>query len=76
MILDIIQYDLKLQLVDKPVTNASFEHPILIDGSVIKDGDIEKLLRKQVIEEVTNDNNTGYYSKHFTNKNMVHKEPF
>ena len=68
MILDIIRYDLKLQLVDKPVTNVSFEHPRLIDGSVIKDGDIEWLLRKQVIEEVTNDNNTGYYSKHFTNK--------
>ena len=68
MILDIIQYDLKLQLVDEPVTNASFEHPRLIDGSVITDREIEKLLRKQVIEEITNDNNTGYYSKHFTNK--------
>ena len=68
MILDIIQYDLKLQLVDEPVTNAPFEHPRLIDGSVITDREIEKLLRKQVIEEVTNDNNTGYYSKHFTNK--------
>ena len=68
MILDIIQHGLKLRIVDKPVTNAPFEHPRSIDETAIIDGEIQKLLRKQVIEEVANDTNTGYYSNLFTNR--------
>ena len=76
MILDIIQHGLKLRIVDKPVTNAPFEHPRSIDERTIIDEEIQKLLRKQAIEEVANDNNTGYYSNLFTNgKKMVHTEP-
>ena len=76
MILDIIQQGLKLRIVDKPVTNALFEHPRSIDERTIIDGEIQELLRKQAIEEVANDNNTGYYSNLFTNtKKMVHTEP-
>ena len=76
MILDIIQHGLKLRIVDKPVTNAPFEHPRSIDERTIIDEEIQKLLRKQAIEEVVNDNNTGYYSNLFTNrKKMVHTEP-
>ena len=67
MILDIIQHGLKLRIVDKPVTNASFEHPRSIYETVIIDGEIQKLLQKQVIEEVANDTNTGCYSNLFTN---------
>ena len=68
MILDIIQHGLKLQILDKLVTNAPFEHPRSIDERAIIDGEIQKLLRKQVIEEVANDTNTGYYSNVFTNR--------
>ena len=68
VILDIIQHGLKLRIVDKPVTNAPFEHPRSIDETAIIDGEIQKLLRKQVIEEVANDTNTGYYSNLFTNR--------
>ena len=76
MILDIIQHGLKLRIVDKPVTNAPFEHPRSIDERTIIDEEIQKLLRKQAIKEVVNDNNTGYYSNLFTNrKKMVHTEP-
>ena len=35
---------------------------------IIIDGDIQKLLRKQAIEEVANDTNTGYYSRLFTRR--------
>ena len=70
VILDIIQHGLKLRIVDKPVTNAPFEHPRSIDETAIIDGEIQKLLRKQVIEEVANDTNTGYYSNLFTNRKM------
>ena len=69
VILDIIQHGLKLRTVDKPVTNAHFEHPRSIDERVIIDGEIQKLLRKQGIEEAANDTNTaGYYSNLFTNR--------
>ena len=68
MILDIIQHGLKLQILDKLVTNAPFEHPRSIDERAIIDGEIQKLLRKQVTEEVANDTNTGYYSNVFTNR--------
>ena len=68
MILDIIQHGLKLRIVDKPVTNAPFEHPRSIDETAIIDGEIQELLRKQVIEEVASDTNTGYYSNLFTNR--------
>ena len=68
MILDIIQHGLKLQILDKLVTNAPFEHRRSIDERAIIDGEIQKLLRKQVIEEVANDTNTGYYSNVFTNR--------
>ena len=68
MILDIIQHGLKLQILNKLVTNAHFEHPRSIDERAIIDGEIQKLLRKQVIEEVANDTNTGYYSNVFTNR--------
>ena len=68
MILDIIQHGLKLRIVDKPVTNAPFEHPRSIDETAIIDGEIQKLLRKQVIEEVANDSNAGYYSNLSTNR--------
>ena len=68
VILDIIQHGLKLQILDKLVTNAPFEHPRSIDERAIIDGEIQKLLRKQVIEEVANDTNTGYYSNLFTNR--------
>ena len=68
VILDIIQHGLKLRIVDKPVTNAPFEHPRSIDETAIIDGEIQKLLRKQVIDEVANDTNTGYYSNLFTNR--------
>ena len=40
------------------MTNAPFEHPRSIDETAIIDGEIQKLLRKQVIEEVANDTNT------------------
>ena len=59
VILDIIQHSLKLGIIDKPVTNAPFEHPRSIDETAIIDGEIQKLLRKQVIKEVANDTNTG-----------------
>ena len=60
MILDIIQHGLKLQIVDKTVTNAPFEQPISkVEGAII-DGEIQKLLRKQVIEEIADDTNDGY----------------
>ena len=68
VILDIIQHGLKLRIVDKPVTNAPFEHPRSIDETAIIDGEIQKLLRTQVIEEVANDTKTGYYSNLFTNR--------
>ena len=68
VILDIIQHSLKLRIVDKPVTNAPFEHPRSVDERAIIDGEIQKLLQKQVIEEVANDTNTGYYSNLFTNR--------
>ena len=66
MILDIIQYGSKLRIVEKPVASAPFEPPISIDERAIIDGDIQNLLRKQDIEEVVNDTNTGYYSNLFT----------
>ena len=50
VILDIIRHDLKLRIVDKPVKNAHFEHRRPIDEKVITDGEIQKLLRKQVIK--------------------------
>ena len=68
MILDIIQHSLKLPIVDKPLKNASFEHPSSIDETAIIGGEIQKLLRKQFIEEVANDTKTGYYSNLFTNR--------
>ena len=68
VILDIIQHGLKLRIVDKPVTNAPFEHPRSIDETAIIDEEIQKLLRKQVIEEVANATNTGYCSNLFTNR--------
>ena len=68
VILDIIQHGLKLRIVYKPVTNAPFEHPRSIDETAIIDGEIQKLLRKQVIEVVANDTNTGYYSNLCTNR--------
>ena len=49
VILDIIQHGLQLRIVDKRVTNVSFEHPRSIDEKAIIDGEIQKLLRKQVI---------------------------
>ena len=70
VILDIIQHGLKLPIVDKPVTTTPFEHPRSIDERAITDGEIQKLLRKEVIEEVANDTNTG------NGKRMVHTEPF
>ena len=66
MILDIIQYGSKLRIVEKPVASAPFEPPISIDERAIIDGDIQNLLRKQDIEEVVNDTNTGYYSNLLT----------
>ena len=60
--LNIIQHGLKLQIADTLVANAPFEHWTIIDG------DIQNLLRKQVIEETANDTNTGYYSNLFTNR--------
>ena len=68
VILNIIQHGLKLRTVDKPVKNSPFEHPRSIDETAITDGEIQKLLQKQVIEEVANDTNTGYYSNLFTNR--------
>ena len=54
------------------MTNAPFEHPKSTDERALIDGEIQKLLRKQVIEEVANYTNTGYYSNLFTNrKGMV-----
>ena len=50
------------------MTIASFEYPRSIDETAIIDGEIQKLLRKQVIEEVANDSNAGYYSNLFTNR--------
>ena len=67
VILDIIQHGLKLRIVDKPVTNAPFQHPRSIYETVIIDGEIQKLLQKQVIEEVANDTNIGCYHNLFTN---------
>ena len=55
VILDIIQHGLKLGTVDKPVTNAPFEHTRSIDERAIIDGEIQE--RTQVIEEVSNDTN-------------------
>ena len=52
VILDIIQHGLKLRIVDKPVTNAPCEYPISMDETAIIDREIQKLLRKRVIEEV------------------------
>ena len=60
MILDIIQHAFNLQIVDKPVKNAPFEHPRSMDEKAVIDGEIQKLLRNQVIEERANDTNTGY----------------
>ena len=68
VILDIIQHGLKFWIVDKPVKNAPFEHPRSTDERALIDGEIQKLLRKQVIEEVANYTNTGYYSNLFTNR--------
>ena len=48
-ILDIIQHGWKLRVIDKPVRDASFEHPRSIVEKAIIDGEIQKLLRKQVI---------------------------
>ena len=50
------------------MTNAPFEYSRSIDETAIIDGEIQKLLRKQVIEEVANDSNAGYYSNVFTNR--------
>ena len=42
------------------MTNAPFEQPISkVEGAII-DGEIQKLLRKQVIEEIADDTNDGY----------------
>ena len=68
VILDIIQHGLQLRIVDKRVTNVSFEHPRSIDEKAIIDGEIQKLLRKQFIQEVANDTNTGYYSNLFSSR--------
>ena len=68
VILHIIQHGLKLQIADKPVTNAPFEHLRSTDERVVIDREIPKLLRKQIIEEVANDTNTGYHSNLFTNR--------
>ena len=59
VILDIIQHGLKFRIGDKPVTNSFFEHPRSIDERLIIDGETQKLLQKQVSEEVANDTNTG-----------------
>ena len=50
------------------MADAPFEHPRSVDETAIIDGEIQKLLRKQVIGEVANDTNTGYYSNLFTNR--------
>ena len=51
VILDIIQHGLKLRLVDKPVTNAPFEHPRSIHERAITDGEIQKLLRNKLLKK-------------------------
>ena len=58
----------KILIVDKPVTNARFEHPRSIDETAIIDGEVQKLLLKQVIEEVATDTNTSYYSNVFAHR--------
>ena len=68
MILAIIQHGLKIRIVDKPVTNDPSEHQRSIEQTAIIDEEIQKLLRKQVVEEVANDTNTSYYSNLFTNR--------
>ena len=45
-----------------PDANAPFKHTRSKDERTIIDVEIQKLLRKQVIDEVINDTNTGYYS--------------
>ena len=66
--LDTIQNGLKIRIVYKPVANIPFEHPRSIDEKVIIDGEIRKLLRKQVTEEVAYDTTIGCYSNLFTNR--------
>ena len=63
-------------MVDKPVTNAPCEHPISIDETAIIDGEIQKLLRKLVIEEVMTLilATTPIFSP--TGKRMAATEPF
>ena len=73
VILDIIQHGLKLGIVDTPVTNAPFEHTRSIDKRAIIDGEIQKLLRTQVIEEVSNDANPIFSP---IGKRMATTEPF
>ena len=50
------------------MTNAPFEQPRSIDERATTDAEIQKLLQKQVIEEVATDTNTGHYSNLFTNR--------
>ena len=50
------------------MTNISFEYPRSIDEKAIIDGEIRKLLRKQVIEEVAYDTTISCYSNLFTNR--------
>ena len=45
-----------------------FVNPRSTNEKATKDGKIQKLLRKQVIEEVVNDINTGYFYNLFTNR--------
>ena len=68
MILNIIEHAFNLRIVDKPVKNAPFEHLRCMDEKAIIDGEIQKFLRNQVIEERANDANTGYYFNLFTNR--------
>ena len=73
VILDIIQHGFKLGIVDKPATNAPFEHTRSIDERTIVDGEIQKLLRTQVIEEVSNGTNPIFSP---IGKRMATTKPF
>ena len=77
MILDIIQHGLKLRIVDKPVMNSPFEQRRSKNEKVIIDEEIQKLLRKQEIEEVANDLTLATTPTFLPiGKVMVHTEPF
>ena len=50
------------------MANTAFEHQRSIDERAIIDGEIQRFLRNQVIEEVANGTNTGYFFNLFTSK--------